>query len=158
MPSGYVDERVRNEGGLDMKWDAPGAGRPARTSEPGPSRRPITSGGDLRRYPFLRTFYDHQSEIGGGLQKFFFFVVIATLLYVFVLGDAGALKIMSLKKEKAQLEADIATVRLDIEGLQKQIDLLKNDSYMMEKLGRELYGYVAPGDRVIKLVPGEGQE
>ncbi len=23
----------------------------------------------------------------------------------------------------------------------------------MEKLGRELYGYVAPGDKVIKLVP-----
>ena len=139
-------------------WDTPGGGRPARSSAPVPPRHPITSGGDLRRYPFLRTFYEHQTEIGGGLQKFLFFVVIATLLYVFVLGDAGALKIMSLQKEKARLEADIATVTLDIEGLQKQINLLKNDSFMMENLGRELYGYVAPGDRVIKLVPGEGQE
>jgi len=139
-------------------WDTPGRDRPSRPSDTAVPRRPITSGGDLRRYPFLRTFYEHQSEIGGGLQKFFFFVVIATLLYVFVLGDAGALKIMSLKNEKARLEADIATVRLDTEGLQKQINLLKNDSFMMEKLGREFYGYVAPGDRVIKLVPGEGEE
>jgi cell division protein FtsB len=139
-------------------WDTPGRDRPSRPSATAAPRRPITSGGDLRRYPFLRTFYEHQSEIGGGLQKFFFFVVIATLLYVFVLGDAGALKIMSLKNEKARLEADIATVRLDTEGLQKQINLLKNDSFMMEKLGREFYGYVAPGDRVIKLVPGEGEE
>jgi len=138
-------------------WDTPGRDRPSRPSDTAAPRRPITSGGDLRRYPFLRTFYEHQSEIGGGLQKFFFFVVIATLLYVFVLGDAGALKIMSLKNEKARLEADIATVRLDTEGLQKQINLLKNDSFMMEKLGREFYGYVAPGDRVIKLVPGEGE-
>ena len=84
-------------------WDTPGRERPFKPSEPTAPRHPVASGGDLRKYPFLRTFYEHQSEIGGGLQKFFFFVVIATLLYVFVLGDAGVLKIMSLQKEKAGL-------------------------------------------------------
>ena len=140
-------------------WDTPGRGRPFKKSEPAAPRRPIASGGDLRKYPFLRTFYEHQSEIGGGLQKFFFFVVIATLLYVFVLGDAGVLKIMSLQKEKAQLVSEITTVRVDIDALQKEINSLQKDSFLMEKLGRELYGYVAPGDKVIKLVPPtEGSE
>jgi cell division protein FtsB len=134
-------------------WDTPGRSRPFKPSEPTAPRHQIASGGDLRKYPFLRTFYEHQSEIGGGLQKFFFFVVIATLLYVFVLGDAGVLKIMALQKEKAQLVSEITTVRLDIDALQKEIDSLQKDSFLMEKLGRELYGYVAPGDKVIKLVP-----
>ncbi len=105
-------------------WDTPGRDRPVKLNEPTAPRHPIASGGDLRKYPFLRTFYEHQSEIGGGLQKFFFFVVIATLLYVFVLGDAGVLKIMSLQKEKAQLVSEITTVKLDIDALQKEINSL----------------------------------
>jgi len=140
-------------------WDTPGRERPFKPSEPTAPRHPIASGGDLRKYPFLRTFYEHQSEIGGGLQKFFFFVVIATLLYVFVLGDAGVLKIMALQKERAALASEITTVRVDIDALQKEINSLQKDSFLMEKLGRELYGYVAPGDKVIKLVPpSEGSE
>jgi cell division protein FtsB len=134
-------------------WDTPGPERPFKPSERAAPRHPIASGGDLRKYPFLRTFYEHQQEIGGGLQKFFFFVVIAALLYMFVLGDAGVLKIMALQKEKAALVSEITTVRLDIGALQKEIDSLQKDSFLMEKLGRELYGYVAPGDKVIKLVP-----
>jgi cell division protein FtsB len=134
-------------------WDAPGRTRKQRIDGATGPRRPISSGGDLRKYPFLRAFYEHQAEIGGGLQKFFFFVVIATVLYVFVLGDAGVLKIMSLKRERAQLVSEVTTVKVDVDALQTEINQLKNDSFMMEKLGRELYGYVEPGDRVIKLVP-----
>jgi cell division protein FtsB len=136
-------------------WETPGIGRGSKLGGANPPKRAITSGGDLRQSAFLRTFYEHQSEIGGGLQKFLFFVVIAALLYMFVLGDAGALKIMALKREKAQLESDIASVKFDIASLQKEIDHLKNDRFMLEKMGRELYGYAAPGDRVIKLVPPE---
>jgi cell division protein FtsB len=139
-------------------WESPGIGRSPKNASLRAHRRGITSGGDLRQYAFLRAFYEHQAEIGGGLQKFLFFVVIAALLYMFVLGDAGALRIMSLKREKARLEADIATVKFDIAALQREIDHLKNDRFMLEKLGRELYGYAAPGDRIIKLVPPEEEE
>jgi len=139
-------------------WEAPGAGRESRPNGSKSPKRFITSGGDLSRYPFLRRFYQHHAEISGGLQKFLFFVAVATLLYAFVLGDAGALKIMALKKEKAQLNADVATVTFDINKLQKEIDRLKGDSFMMEKLGRELYGFVSPGDRVYRLVLPEGQK
>ncbi len=115
-------------------------------------RRGIASGGTLRQYPFLRTFYQHQADISEGLQKFLFYMVLATLLYVFVIGDAGAFRIMSLKKEKARLEADVAAVTLDLELLQTEIDRLKTDSATIERLGRELYGYVAPGDKVYKII------
>ncbi|UCG51200.1 MAG: septum formation initiator family protein [Candidatus Latescibacterota bacterium] len=115
-------------------------------------KRTIASGGDLRQYPFLRAFYQHQAEISDGLQKFLFFLVVATLLYAFVLGDAGGIRILGLKKDKARIEAEVASLNVDIKALQEEIDRLKSDPYIMEKLGRELYGYVAPGDRVYKIV------
>ncbi len=121
-------------------------------------RRGIASGGTLRQYPFLRTFYQHQAEISERLQKFLFFLVVATLLYVFVLGDAGAIRLMSLKKEKARLEADVAAVTLDIQTLQNEIDRLKTDPGTIERLGRELYGYVAPGDKVYKIIRSQSKD
>jgi cell division protein FtsB len=139
-------------------WEAPGAARESKPKRSTGPRRFITSGGDLSRHPFLRTFYQHHAEISDGLQRFLFFVAIATLLYAFVLGDAGALRIMSLKRERTQLRADVATVTYDINKLQKEIDRLKGDSFVMEKLGRELYGYVSPGDRVYRLVVPEKQK
>jgi cell division protein FtsB len=142
-------------------WETPDLRRDPRENSPstrngsGGHRRSISSGGDLRQYPFLRTFYQHQAVISGGLQKFLFFLFIAAILYFFVLGDAGAIRIMALKKERAQLRAEVSSVQVDIAKLQKEIDRLKNDSFMMEKLGRERYGYAAPGDQVIKLVPSK---
>ena len=129
-----------------------------KTARLAPARAPkrsIAAGGDLRQYPFLRAFYEHQTEISANLQKFLFFMVVATLLYVFVLGDAGSIKILSLKSEKARLEAEVATLNVDIKALQEEIDRLTSDPYIMEKLGREYYGYIAPGDKVYKIVrPG----
>ncbi|UCH82838.1 MAG: septum formation initiator family protein [Candidatus Latescibacterota bacterium] len=128
---------------------------PASTRAP---KRSIASGGDLRQYPFLRAFYEHQTEISANLQKFLFLMVVATLLYVFVLGDAGAIKILSLKNEKARIEAEVATLNVDIKALQEEIDRLKTDPYIMEKLGREFYGYIAPGDKVFKIVRPQSEE
>ena len=139
-------------------WEAPGSGREWKPNDSKGSRRFITSGGDLSRHPFLRKFYQHHAEISDGLQRFLFFVAVATLLYAFVLGDAGALKIMSLKRERAQLRADVATVTFDMNKLQREIDRLKSDPFVMERLGRELYGYVSPGDRVYRLVVPEKEK
>jgi cell division protein FtsB len=128
---------------------------------PKPARAPkrsIASGGDLRQYPFLRAFYEHQTEISANLQKFLFFMVVATLLYVFVLGDAGAIKILGLKNEKTRIETDVAMLNVDIKALQEEIDRLGSDPYIMEKLGREYYGYIAPGDKVFKIVRPESED
>ena len=135
-------------------WESgkPRRGSTSRSSSPRTAKRSIASGGNLREYPFLRAFYEHQAGISDGLQKFLFFLAIATLLYVFVLGDAGAIRIMSLKKEKARLEADVAAASLDIKGLQDEIEGLNQNPLIMERLGRELYGYISPGDRVYKII------
>jgi cell division protein FtsB len=139
-------------------WGTPEPKRAPKKKTAKAPRRSIASGGTLRQYPFLRTFYQHQADISEGLQKFLFYMVLATLLYVFVLGDAGAFRIMSLKKEKSRLEADVAAVTFDIELLQTEIDRLKTDPAIIEKLGRELYGYVAPGDKVYKIIRSHNKD
>jgi cell division protein FtsB len=126
--------------------------RTTRKSRP-PGGRSVTKGGSLREYPFLRKFYQHQAVIGVGLQKFLFFLLIATVLYAFVFGDGGAIRILTLKNDKAQLEHELALLTGDTEAMRAEMELLKDDPTIMEKLGRERYGYIYPGERVFKIIP-----
>ena len=135
-----------------MRWESK-TKRPRTKKTTTQRKGSLASGGSVRQYPFLRRFYQHQSTISDGLQKFLFFLVLAALLYVFVLGDGGAIRIISLKNQKAALAKDVALVRVNIEQLQSEIDLLQSDPFIMEKLGRERYGYVYPGEQVYKMVP-----
>ena len=100
------------------------------------SKRSITSTGSLGHYPFLRKFYQHQAVLSVGLQKFIFFLVIAVLLYAFVVGDAGIVRIITLRHEKSTIEDDLAMLDHSIESLQHDIERLQNDPSAMEKLGR----------------------
>jgi cell division protein FtsB len=125
--------------------------RPARKRST-PSKRSIASAGSLGQYPFLRKFYQHQAVISVGLTKFIFFLVIAVLLYVFVVGDAGIVRIMTLRHEKATIEHDLARLDQSIGSLEHEIQRLQEDPSAMEKLGRERYGFVYPGDRVYKII------
>jgi len=129
-----------------------GATRRAPARKSAPSKKSIASGGSLKEYPFLRRFYQHQATIGVGLQKFLFLLAVATLLYAFVFGDAGAIKVLSLKKQHNELASQLATLELNTLALTDEIDGLKTDPFKMEKLGREMYGYAYPGDRVYKLI------
>jgi len=115
-------------------------------------RTVVANGGNLRNYPFLRTFYQHQAVISDGIQRFLFFLIVATLLYAFVFGDSGAIRLATLRHDRTQLVEDVARLNAEIEDIQGAIGRLEDDPYMMEKLGRERYGFVHPGDRVYKIV------
>ena len=45
--------------------------------------------------PFLRRFYRHQVVVSGPVQRFFLFLLFAGVIYAFVLGDGGAIRISS---------------------------------------------------------------
>jgi cell division protein FtsB len=133
-------------------WESSKSKRRARSKATAEPKRAVALGGSLKEYPFLRKFYQHRVVISGGLQRFLFFLIIATLLYAFVFGEAGAIRILTLANERDRLEQDIALLEQDIDAITGQIDRLKNDPLMMEKLGRERYRYIYPGERVYKLL------
>jgi cell division protein FtsB len=133
-------------------WESENAKRSAQRHASEGRKHSIASSGSLRQYPFLRRFYQHQAVVGVRLQKFMFFVALATLLYAFVFGDAGVIHVVALKQQKAALQASVDAVDRDIASISGEIERLKSDPLAMEKLARERYGYIYPGDRVYKIV------
>jgi len=111
----------------------------------------VASGGSVK--PFLRRFYSHQAVVSGPVQRIVLFLLLAGLLYAFVLGDGGAIRIAILRHQRAELDRDIAQLQHNASILAKEIDRLQNDPFYIEKIGRERYGYVKKDEQVIKIVP-----
>jgi cell division protein FtsB len=117
-------------------------------------RSKVAAGGSSQ--PFLRRFYRHQAVIGGPLQRLFLFLILAGLLYAFVLGDGGAIRIAMLRHQRGQIDANIAELKQNVALLEKEIARLESDTFYIEKIARERYGYVKEGDKVYKIVPKRG--
>jgi cell division protein FtsB len=111
----------------------------------------VASGGSVK--PFLRRFYNHQAVVSGPVQRIVLFLLLAGLLYAFVLGDGGAIRIAILRHQRAELDRDIAQLQHNASLLEREIDRLQNDPFYIEKIGRERYGYVKKDEQVIKIVP-----
>jgi cell division protein FtsB len=113
----------------------------------------IASSGSIKNSPFLRKFYEHHSVISEGLQKLVFFLILAALVYAFVIGDSGGIRLLMLRHDRDKMENKLSELKRNVLILEQEIDHLKNDPFYMEKLGRERYGYIYPGEKVIKLIP-----
>jgi cell division protein FtsB len=113
----------------------------------------VTNGGSVG--PFLRNFYRHQVAVSAPVQRFFLFLILAGLIYAFVVGDGGAIRIAMLRHERGSLDRNITELQHSAALLETEIARLDSDPFYTEKTGRERYGYIQPGDRVYKLVPTE---
>ena len=113
----------------------------------------VMSGGSVG--PFLRRFYRHQVVVSGPVQRFFLFLLFAGLIYAFVLGDGGAIRIAMLRHERSSLDRHLAELEHNAALLETEVARMDNDPFYIEKTGRERYGYIRPGDKVIKIVTTE---
>lgn len=113
----------------------------------------VASGGSVG--PFLRKFYRHQVVVSAPVQRFFLFLLLAGIIYAFVLGDGGAIRIAMLRHERSSLDRNIAELQRNAALLENEIALLDSDEFYIEKTGRERYGYIRPGEKVYKIVPTE---
>jgi cell division protein FtsB len=80
----------------------------------------------------------------------------AVVLLTLGLADYGGnqvLRVTQLRQELETMEREIVTLRTRAEELTHTIEQLRNDSAAMEKLAREEFGYVRPGETVIKFPP-----
>ncbi len=111
----------------------------------------VASGGSVG--PFLRKFYRHQVVVSAPVQRFFLFLLLAGVIYAFVLGDGGAIRIAILRHERASLNRSIVELHRNATLLENEIALLDSDPFYIEKTGRERYGYIRPGEKVYKIVP-----
>lgn len=70
-----------------------------------------------------------------------------------VYGGNQVLRVTQMRREMESMERELVTLRTRAEELTRTVEQLRNDSAAMEKLAREEFGYVRPGETVIRFPP-----
>ena len=86
-------------------------------------------------------------------------ILMVTIIFgcisLLIFSDRGLINLWSLKKEKQQIQNEINDLRNQIAMLEKEEEKLKFDEKYIEKIAREKFKMVKPGERVFKIVDEE---
>ena len=110
----------------------------------------------MRRNFSKRNTKKSQSRSITIFQKQFFqglvFLIGLSLVIVFVFGDHGLLKLYKIKNERKLIQIKIANLRAERETLKNEKNKIENDLNYIEKIAREKYKMVKPGEKIFKVV------
>lgn len=79
-------------------------------------------------------------------------LIVAGCLSLIFFSDRGLISLWALKKEKLEIQKDINSLRSQIAMLEKEEERLKFDEKYIERIAREKFKMVKPGERVFKVV------
>ena len=89
-------------------------------------------------------------------QKQFFkglvLLICFSLIIIFIFGDHGLLKLYKIKSERQLVQKKIAALREEREKLKTEKIKIENDLSYIEKIAREKYKMVKPGEKIFKVV------
>tara|TARA_B100000965_G_C19558464_1_gene743338 strand:+ start:278 stop:571 length:294 start_codon:yes stop_codon:yes gene_type:complete len=78
--------------------------------------------------------------------------IIVGCISLLLFSDRGLMNLWSLKKEKLGIQNEINDLRNQIAFLEKEEEKLKFDEKYIEKIAREKFKMVKPGERVFKVI------
>lgn len=78
-------------------------------------------------------------------------IAIGCLSLIFF-SDRGLINLWTLKKQKIEIQNEINSLRSQIAQLEKEEERLKFDEEYIERIAREKFKMVKPGERVYKVV------
>ena len=81
--------------------------------------------------------------------------IVVGCISLLLFSDRGLINLWSLKKEKLEIQNEINDLRNQIAMLEKEEEKLKFDEKYIEKIDREKFKMVKPGERVFKVTDGE---
>ncbi|MBS1913735.1 MAG: septum formation initiator family protein [Bacteroidetes bacterium] len=84
------------------------------------------------------------------LRRKVVYALIAALpiLAIFTFGNRGLLKRMQLERQAATVREQLYRDRATSDSLRAEITRMKNDTTVIERLARERYGMVRPGETI----------
>ena len=82
-------------------------------------------------------------------------IIVVGCMSLLLFSDRGLINLWSLKKEKLEIQNEINYLRNQIAMLEKEEEKLKFDEKYIEKIAREKFKMVKPGERVFKVTDGE---
>ena len=77
--------------------------------------------------------------------------IVVGCISLLLFSDRGLINLWSLKKEKLEIQNEINDLRNQIAMLEKEQEKLKFDEKYIEKIAREKFKMVRPGERVFKV-------
>jgi len=78
-------------------------------------------------------------------------LIVAGCVSLIFFSDRGLINLRSLKNEKLEIQNEINSLRSQIAMLEKEEERLKFDEKYIEKIAREKFKMVKPGERVFKV-------
>ena len=78
-------------------------------------------------------------------------IIVVGCISLLMFSDRGLINLWSLKKEKLDIQNEINDLRNQIAMLEKEEEKLKFDEKYIEKIAREKFKMVRPGERVFKV-------
>ena len=78
-------------------------------------------------------------------------LVLGVIAYLFVGGDEGLLEIRRQSQALSVLQAHVAQLQAENDSLRQILTMLEHDKDYIEKVAREEYGMVKPGEKVYRL-------
>lgn len=80
-------------------------------------------------------------------------VVLGVALYYALFGgEYSVFELRSLSKRVLQEQARLDSLRVEVDSLEARADSLENDSATIERIARERYGMIRPGERLYRFV------
>ena len=80
------------------------------------------------------------------------FLICLSLIIVFIFGDHGLLKLYKIKQKRKIIQTNITALREEKEKALIEKNKIENDLDYIEKIAREKYKMVKPGEKIFKVI------
>jgi len=80
-------------------------------------------------------------------------LVLGMVLFALFGGDYGAQHLFGMNRQVDNERARISALRHEVDSLARVLHALKTDAATQEKVARELYGMIRPGEILYQVVP-----
>jgi cell division protein FtsB len=91
-------------------------------------------------------------DISPGVARMLVIGMIFLVVSIFIVSDVGLWNLWQAQKTLDIIESDISELESDISYLRRDISELENDPLAIERVAREIFGYMRPGERVYRII------
>ena len=79
-------------------------------------------------------------------------LICTSLIIIFIFGDHGLIKLYKIKSQREKIQNKITQLREEREKNKIEKNKIENDLGYIEKIAREKYKMVKPGEKIFKVV------